>query len=130
MKLFSAVILLAFALIATNAQQSYEMYKRGIPEPVYGHNYEKWKTQRTMTRSIRRLNLFDLTDLEVLEYSLLECTHEHIEDCPHHIIGVDEKCPEYYLKIHGNKKPGEADNDFEELKQLVEPGTVRFLIQK
>ena len=128
MRLFSVVILLAFAIIATNAQhiQSVDMARRGIPEPSFG-NYEKWRTQRKMTRSIRRLNLFDLTDLEVLEYSLLECTHEHIGDCPHHIIGLDEKCPEYHLRISGNL-PKDADNDFEELKQLVEPGTVRFLI--
>ena len=124
MKLFSVVILLAFAIIATNAQhiQSVDMVRRGIPEPSFG-NYEKWRTQRKMTRSIRRLNLFDLTDLEVLEYSLLECTHEHIEDCPHHIIGLDEKCPEYHLTDFQRQ----ADNDFEELKQLVVPGTVRFL---
>ena len=130
MQLYSVVVILFELAIILNAQRYEPDYVRpGLmqrPDPfeaMISPRQKLYREKQKMPGRLRNLNLFNFDEVEEVEYSLIDCIHEHIGKCPHIVIGVDQKCPEYYWDLSGLPN---SWNNFQELKHLVEPGTVRI----
>lgn len=129
MKLYSVVVIfllfkLANILSAKQVQYEPNYLPTELPKPFdhrYGEELTLYRAHAKLPRTLRNLNIFSFNEVEEIKYSLLDCIRENIGKCPHIVVEANKKCPEYFLDYFSGAKEW---NNFEELKHLVDIGTV------